>query len=429
MAAPVREPDSVRREPDIGEQTWVDELVTAAVDGVPFYRDHLAHAGLSGIASVPSFDKQMTAGYGRFPLSAGGAVGAHRVVATSGTTGDRLFVAFDRTDWDSVGTWLEQVGATVGMGAHDVLLNTHCYGLWVGGPVLDLLAQRAGACVVPLGPVSPTVVLQLLGDGVGTAISATPSYLRRLIEAADAIGVDLARTGLRLGFVGAEAAEPTLRRKILSRLPAGFHWVELYGLTETCGPSIAFAPDPEVPELILNTHDFLVEVLDLKTDEPASPGAVGELTLTTRRAGSRSPLIRYRTKDLVCVTAGDPRTPTHISQILGRADDAMKVGGVLMYPSAVAEIISGVLPPSAEWRGTARRNGPECALIVQVEASPELCQAVELAFSERVGMDVTVVPVDGDQLSRSREKTRRIVVESVDDGDLASARPGRRRGC
>ncbi len=72
MAAPVREPDSVRREPDIGEQTWVDELVTAAVDGVPFYRDHLAHAGLSGIASVPSFDKQMTAGYGRFPLSAGG---------------------------------------------------------------------------------------------------------------------------------------------------------------------------------------------------------------------------------------------------------------------------------------------------------------------------------------------------------------------
>ena len=62
----------------------------------------------------------------------------------------------------------------------------------------------------------------MLAGKVGTAISATPSYLRRLIEAAEVTGFDLAMSSLRLGFIGAETAEPALRRKLLSRLPAGF---------------------------------------------------------------------------------------------------------------------------------------------------------------------------------------------------------------
>ena len=199
MTAPAQDHD---RE----ETAWIGELVEAATAGVSFYRDHLAGEDASTLSSLPSFDKRMTAGYGHFPLSAGGASGAYRVVATSGTTGERLYVAFDRADCDRVGTWLAHVGRRVGLSSRDVLLNTHCYGLWVGGPVLDLLAHRTDACVVPLGPVPPAGVMHMLAGGVGTAISATPSYLRRLIEAAEATGFDLAGTGLRLGFMGAETA-------------------------------------------------------------------------------------------------------------------------------------------------------------------------------------------------------------------------------
>lgn len=407
---------------------WVQELLVTATERVPFYRDHLARADTSSLASLPTFRKRMTAGYGQFPLSAGGPVGAYRVIATSGTTGDRLYVAFDRTDWERVGDWLADVGRRVGLTSGDVLLNTHCYGLWVGGPVLDLLASRAGACVVPLGPSPPAAVLHMLAGGVGTAISATPSYLRRLVEAAQASGFDLAGSGLRLGFIGAESAEPSLRRKLLSLLPSGFRWVELYGLTETCGPSVAYAPDPDVAELTVNTHDFHAEVLDVAADVPAPPGAVGELTLTSRAPGSRSPLIRYRTSDLVRVTAGGPGAPTRVSPILGRADDAVKIGGVLMYPTAVAEIVSAVLPPSAEWRAVVRRRGPDHDLLVQAEATAQVCQTLETAFDERVGLDVMVVPTDRDAFVRSREKTRRVVFETSAT-DPASDPPARRRGC
>jgi phenylacetate-CoA ligase len=408
--------------------TWLNTLVRSASTRIPFYRDRLAGLESAGLDALPSFAKHHTAGYGQFPLSVDGPAGAYRVVATSGTTGDRMYVAFDRSDWDRVGNWLEQVGKQAGLTSDDILLNTHCYGLWVGGPILDLLAHRGGACVVPLGPGAPSGVLHMLRGGVGTAISATPSYLRRLIEAAEESGFDLRTTGLRMGFIGAETAEPALRRKLMSCLPEGFRWIELYGLTETFGPSVAYGPDPDVPELVLNTDDFEVEVLNLTADIPTAVGEVGELTLTSRDASSRSPLIRYRTRDLVRVAAGDPKAPSRISQILGRADDALKIGGVLMYPSAVAEIVTSMLPPSAEWRGMVRRRGDDDELVLEAEATKDLCVAVEVAFQERVGMEVTVVPAEASAIARSREKTRRILIDRS-PAAAASADTARRASC
>jgi phenylacetate-CoA ligase len=398
----------------VADKYWLGDLVRAATEQIPFYRAHLENADTSTLVSTPTFNKRMTAGYGQFPLTTGGPTGAYRVMATSGTTGERLYVAFGRADWERCGRWLEHVGRQVALSSHDVLLNTHCYGLWVGGPVLDLLAQRSGACVVPLGPAAPAGVLHVLRGGVGTAISATPSYLRRVIEAAEASGFDLRATGLRVGFIGAEAAEPALRLKLLSHLPPGFRWVELYGLTETCGPSVACAPDPDVAELTVNTGDFRFEVLQLDADVPVSFGEVGELTITTLNADCRTPLIRYRTRDLVRVAGGEPSATSAISQILGRADDALKIGGILMYPSAVADILAEMLPATSEWRGVVYRDGLDDEMLIEVEAEPEMCDAIEVAFDERIGLSVAVVPAERGSLARSFEKTRRVVFETAE---------------
>jgi phenylacetate-CoA ligase len=395
------------------QAAWSEVLVRTARERIPFYREHLDVTDPSAFHSLPTFDKSSTPGHGRFPITAGGAPGAHRVLATSGTSGERMYVAFDQDEWNRTARWLEQVARRVGVTAHDVLLNTHCYGLWVGGPALDLLANRTGAGLVPLGPMAPSVVLELLADGVGTAISATPSYLRRLIETAESSGFDLRSTPLRFGFIGAEPAETSLRQKLLSFLPSGFRWIELYGLTETGGPSVAFAPDPDVPELELNTREFLLEVLDPVADRAVAPGEVGDLTITTRRTDGRTPLIRYRTRDLVRATAGPAEAPTRISRILGRADHSLKIGGVLLYPSAITEIMSELLPATAEWRAVVYRRGEDDELLIEAEASSELCQSVERAFRSRIGLGLTVSPAGADTLTRSREKTQRILIDSA----------------
>ena len=395
------------------QAAWSEVLVRTARERIPFYRQRLDGTDPSAFHSLPTFDKSSTPGHGRFPITAGGAAGAHRVLATSGTSGERMYVAFDQDEWNRTARWLEQVARRVGVTSDDVLLNTHCYGLWVGGPALDLLANRAGAGLVPLGPMAPSIVLELLADGVGTAISATPSYLRRLIETAESTGFDLRSTPLRFGFIGAEPAETSLRQKLLSFLPSGFRWIELYGLTETGGPSVAFAPDPEIPELELNTREFLLEVLDPAADSPVAPGEVGELTITTRRTDGRTPLIRYRTRDLVRATAGSAEAPTRISRILGRADHSLKIGGVLLYPSAITELMAELLPATAEWRAVVYRRGEDDELLIEAEASGELCQSVERAFRSRIGLGLTVTPAGADTLTRSREKTQRILIDSA----------------
>ena len=388
------------------------DLIEHARRRVPFYASHLDGYGEdSPLSALPTFHKAMTAGFGRFPISVDGGAGAHRVLATSGTTGDRLFVGLGRGDWSGTADWLGRCAERVGFGPRDTLLNTHCYGMWVGGPALDLLADRSGARLVPFGPVAPTLVLDLLAAGVGTGISATPSYLRRLVEVADETGLDLRSTGLRFGFIGAEPAEPALRRKLTSYLPDGFHWVELFGLTETAGPAVACAPDPQRPALELNTDLFHTEVLEPNVDQAVGVNEVGELTLTRRDPDSSTPLIRYRTRDLVTLLSEDERGATRVSSIHGRADDAVKIGGVLMYPSSVADIVTAILPATAEWGAVVRRRGDDLELVLRLQADAQTCDLVRRSFQERVGLDVTAVATPAEEFVRSREKTRRTVFE------------------
>ena len=65
------------------ERVWLESLLANARAELPFYRDHLSGADASNLSSLPSFHKQTTAGYGRFPLS----VAAPRSAPGSGDLG------------------------------------------------------------------------------------------------------------------------------------------------------------------------------------------------------------------------------------------------------------------------------------------------------------------------------------------------------
>ena len=132
-------------------------------------------------------------------------------------------------------------------------------------------------------------------------------------------------------------------RAHISTLWRGARVVDHHGMTEIGPVSYGCPKRPGVLHIVADS--YIPEVIDPLTLQPVSRGVTGELVLTNLgRLGS--PLIRYRTSDIVraatedrCVCGtGDLALE---GGILGRTDDMLLVRGVNVYPAAVENILRG----------------------------------------------------------------------------------------
>ncbi len=393
----------------------LDRVVRRARERVPLYRD--LHAGIDSteLADLPTCTKADLRPYGFFPLSTAGPAEAHRVCATSGTTGPRLFVGYSRADWEErTAARLAHRAAYAGFGEGDVLLNTHGYGLWVGGPALDLLAHASGAGLLPAGPGGVERILDWLAELPITGMSATPSFMRFLVDRALAAGVDPASWPLRVGFIGGECASAALRRSVIEAFGGDFRWQELYGSTESGGPILGWssATTPEGGVLLLDTEEFVVELLHPDRDEPVEPGELGEITITTPFR-ELSPLIRYRTRDLtVALPDRTEEGYPAVEALRGRVDDALKVRGALVYPMVIEELVVARLAPGAEFRIVVDRAPgelDELTVVVEHEGNEAELDELRAALAEALVMRVEVEPVPLRSLERFAGKAKRVV--------------------
>ncbi|MCP3911687.1 MAG: phenylacetate--CoA ligase [Actinomycetia bacterium] len=404
--------------PAIGElgrhEAAVEELIVRARREVPFYAD--IHSGITStaLADQPTCTKGDLTGFGPLPLSGRPLSDMAWVSATSGTTGPRLFIGYSYADWEAIGQQYTHIAEALGVTPDDVLMNTHGAGLWIGHPSLNELAHAAGAGIVPVGPTNAEQVITWLQDLPITLISATPSFMRVLVETAEGAGIDLSSLPLRMGLLGGEGSSTELRRQVVASLPDHFRWQDMYGSTETAGPILAFG-DPTTritTALNVNTDYFVVELLKPDADEPVEPGELGEMTLTTPyRTGS--PLIRYRTRDLTSAIVGERGiSGLPLAQpLLGRIDDAVKVRGALVYPSAVEDLVVKALPTGAEWRIVLTREvGGNDIMTIQVELD-DRDQLKELGSEIRHRTQVRPVmeAVGAGLLERFGAKAKRVI--------------------
>ncbi|MCP5030047.1 MAG: phenylacetate--CoA ligase [Actinomycetia bacterium] len=405
--------------PAVGElgrhEAAVSELIARARREIPFYAE--MHTGLTSttLADQPTCTKADLTGFGPLPLTGRPLSDMAWVSATSGTTGPRLFIGYSYADWEALGEQYVHIAEALGLTPDDVLMNTHGAGLWIGHPSLNQLAHAAGAGVVPVGPTNASQVMTWLHELPVTLISATPSFMRVLVETAGAAGQDLSAIPLRLGLLGGEGAPPALRRQVVAGLPENFRWQDMYGSTETAGPILAFGdPTDQISGGVLNinTDYFVIELLKPDVDEPVEPGEVGEITLTTPyREGS--PLIRYRTRDLTSALVGQrgPSGLPLVKSLLGRIDDAMKVRGTLVYPSAIDDLVVRTLPPGAEWRIVLTREvGGNDVMTIHVELD-DGDQVKELGADIRHRTQVRPVMkmVGAGSLQRFDAKAKRVI--------------------
>jgi len=335
-----------------------------------------------------------------------------RIHSSSGTTGAPVIIPYTAQDVHDWAVMFKRCYETAGVTRADRVHITPGYGLWTAGIGFQLGAELLGAMAIPMGPGNTEKQIKMLVDLQSTVLTATSSYALLLAEeiARRGIGDQIA---LRKGIIGSERWGDRMRARIAAEL--GVELYDIYGLTEIYGPGIGINC-PGESHMHLWTDYFYFEVVDPRTGEALPEDATGELVITTLRKQG-APLIRYRTHDLTREVSGAcpcgsafPR----IATIIGRSDDMIKVRGVILYPSRVDELLSGIEGISSEYQVMIDHLAGRDIMTLffetamPPEAYPGLERIVEALFKERIGITPVCKAVRLGDLPRSEKKTTRI---------------------
>jgi phenylacetate-CoA ligase len=325
-----------------------------------------------------------------------------RFCQTSGTTGRPMYWLDTAESWDWMLDNWSRVFAAAEVTSRDHIFFAFSFGPFLGFWTAFESAARLGCLCVPGGGMSSSARLRTMLDVSATVLCCTPTYAIRLGEVAAEENFDLAAAKVKtLILSGEPGASIAGTRARIESLWNGARIVDHHGMTETGPVSYGCPRRPGVLHVIESA--YIAEVIDSETGCPVASGSTGELVLTNLgRVGS--PLLRYRTGDVVQPAAGSPcLCGTHElaleGGILGRTDDMLVVRGVNVYPSAIEHIVrsSGDV---AEYRVEIRTGRALPELNIQIEPSIEcpdgtalaerLEASMRTAFNLRVS--VSVVP-------------------------------------
>jgi phenylacetate-CoA ligase len=265
-----------------------------------------------------------------------------RLHTSSGTTGKPKALFFSRSDVDNAADLIARALCMTGVTRRDVFQNMMTYGLFTGGLVMHYGAEKVGCLVIPAGPGTSERQLLLMQDFGTTVVHVTPSYAFYFADFLEKKGIDPRRDlALRKAFVGAEPYTEETRRKIEAAL--GIDVYNSYGLTEMNGPGVAFECEGKCGMHVWEDN-FVLEIVNPATGEPAGDGETGELVLTSVNREAM-PLLRYRTHDLTSIIP-EPcacgRTHRRIHRITGRSDDMLIVRGVNIFPQQIERVLMAI---------------------------------------------------------------------------------------
>jgi phenylacetate-CoA ligase len=338
-----------------------------------------------------------------------------RLHASSGTHGKPTVVGYTRADLDAWTEVMARCMTTAGVRPGMLIHNANQYGLFTGGHGFHQGAERIGATVVPVSGGFTTRQATLLHDLGGQVLVSTPSYALVIAQGIRDASIDVSELRLEIGLFGGEPWTDALREELEAQL--GLKAMNIYGLSEMCGPGVAAECVAGRAGLHVQEDHFLLEVLDPESDEPVAEGEDGELVFTTLTKEAL-PMLRYRSGDIGAVTL-EPcvcgRTTARLKHLRGRRDDMVIVRGVNLYPSNVEHILLRVEELSPHYQLVVERNGHMDELTVQVEPATDgvdraaLVERVEHLLREQTGIRIAVDLLSVGGLPRFEGKAVRVV--------------------
>ncbi|MGN1197818.1 MAG: phenylacetate--CoA ligase family protein [Acetatifactor sp.] len=408
---------------------WQNERLVKQVknvwDNVPYYRKKMEEKGVTpedikgvdDLHKLPFLTKDDLREAYPYGLKARPLSDCVRIQSTSGTTGRRVVAFYTQHDIDLWEDCCARAIVAAGGTKDDVCQVSYGYGLFTGGSGLNGGSHKVGCLTLPMSSGNTDRQLQFMVDLEATILCCTPSYAAYLGESIEERGIK-DQIKLKAGIFGAEAWSEEMRQDIQKKL--GIKAYDIYGLTETSGPGVAFECC-EQTGMHINEDHFIAEIIDPETGEVLPEGSKGELVFTsiTKEA---FPLLRYRTKDICVLTrkkCSCGRTHVKMSKPMGRSDDMLIVKGVNVFPSQIETVLLEQGYP-ANYQIIVDRVNHSDTLEIMVEMSPDkfsdsLAEITEMekklvdALKSMLGIYAKVRLVAPKSITRSEGKAVRVI--------------------
>ena len=341
-----------------------------------------------------------------------------RIHSTSGTTGKRVIAFYTQHDIDLWDDCCARAIVAAGGTDEDVCQVSYGYGLFTGGAGLNGGSHKVGCLTVPISSGNTERQIMFLMDLKATILCCTPSYAAYLGESMKEMGLTPDQIPLKAGIFGAEAWSEEMRQSIQETL--GIKAYDIYGLTETSGPGVAFECSAQ-NGMHVNEDHFIPEIIDPETGEVLPDGVEGELVFTALDKEA-FPLLRYRTRD-ICVLSHEkcPCGRTHVKMCKprGRTDDMLIIRGVNVFPSQIETVLLNLGYP-ANYQIIVDRVNNTDTLDVQVEMTPEMFTDSLSEITQRqrqlvdglrsmLGLTAKVTLVAPKTITRSEGKAVRVI--------------------
>lgn len=341
----------------------------------PFYKKRFEENGLTpdciksldDLKKIPFTTKQDLRDNYPFGIASVPLEKAVRLHSSSGTTGNPTVILHTQKDLDEWANAVARCLHMVGLRPGDVFQNSSGYGMFTGGLGFQYGAERLGMLTVPAAAGNTKRQLKFITDFGTTALHAIPSYVTRMYEVMQDMGIDPRRdTKLKTLVIGAEPHSEEQRRRIEEMM--GVKAYNSFGMSEMCGPGVAFECQEQNGLHIWEDY-YIVEIIDPETLEPVPEGEVGELVLTTINREAM-PLLRYRTRDLTRILPGECPCGRHharLDRMKGRSDDMIILKGVNIFPIQIETILMQFKELTSNYLITLETRDTNDEMIVEVE--------------------------------------------------------------
>lgn len=405
-------------------------IVTWAYDHAPFYREKFDRAGvkpadiqtLADLQKLPLTEKaewleaqgDKLSEFGTFlAMDESEIVRYHQ---TSGTTGSPIRLAFGHRDWNF---WMECWGhglTAAGLTNQDRIFVSFPYNLFVGWWGGQDTARLLGCRVYSGGGMTTEQRLHVIRDHEVTALMGSPSYLLRLAQMARSeMDWDTNGSSVTKLICGAEpgGSIPATRKRLEEAW--GAEVFDHLGASEVGPWGYECAAHPGGVHICEGF--FLMEFVNPETGEPAEPGQLVKLIITTLEKYTQ-PVIRFDVKDLVRVSP-EPcpcgRTFRWVEGgLLGRADDMIKIRGVLFSPRVVEDVVR-TFEPTAEYRVYLDRKEALDEVTLRIESGAggetrdRLVHDLQQALKLKTNLRFVIELCEPETFPREEIKTRRVI--------------------